>query len=467
MKLKKVFSSLMALGLATSLVACGEESDKDNNSDRKNESNVSDKKDEKDDDSSKEDSNSSDSQSKDDQGDELSDKDKADLADFDNLTGDDTLVIGTSEMSGDFFEGWSDNSYDVVVRRLIGTEGTNAYNTAVVDESGQWVDNDAVLSEKPKKVDNEDGSKTITYKLNKDLKWSDGEDVTADDYLFYSLLFSDSSYIPVTGATMAVGKDALKGYEDFHDPSKNIDEFEGLEKIDDYTFSVTIDSSFLPYYEEAYLSQQTPFPMHAVSENLAISKDGKKLVAKDGYEATEEDKKAYKDSIQAQIDNLNKQFKEDNEGLKVDEETQKAHDESISKLEERLNAEVDPTQQLKEQAMLKIADEYRRNPSVVCGPYKFDSFSNNMAKLSLNENYKGNFKGEKASIPKVIVQTVNQNIAVDLIENGDIDIWQDETEGGKIEQIRNAADEGKIKYNSYDRNGYGNVTFLTDRGSTK
>lgn len=467
MKFKKVFSSLMALGLATSLVACGEESDKDNNSDSKNESNVSDKKDEKDDDSSKEDSNSSDFQSKDDQGDELSDKDKADLADFDNLTGDDTLVIGTSEMSGDFFEGWSDNSYDVVVRRLIGTEGTNAYNTAVVDESGQWVDNDAVLSEKPKKVDNEDGSKTITYKLNKDLKWSDGEDVTADDYLFYSLLFSDSSYIPVTGATMAVGKDALKGYEDFHDPSKNIDEFEGLEKIDDYTFSVTIDSSFLPYYEEAYLSQQTPFPMHAVSENLAISKDGKKLVAKDGYEATEEDKKAYKDSIQAQIDNLNKQFKEDNEGLKVDEETQKAHDESISKLEERLNAEVDPTQQLKEQAMLKIADEYRRNPSVVCGPYKFDSFSNNMAKLSLNENYKGNFKGEKASIPKVIVQTVNQNIAVDLIENGDIDIWQDETEGGKIEQIRNAADEGKIKYNSYDRNGYGNVTFLTDRGSTK
>ena len=151
MKFKKVFSSLMALGLATSLVACGEESDKDNNSDSKNESNVSDKKDEKDDDSSKEDSNSSDFQSKDDQGDELSDKDKADLADFDNLTGDDTLVIGTSEMSGDFFEGWSDNSYDVVVRRLIGTEGTNAYNTAVVDESGQWVDNDAVLSEKPKK----------------------------------------------------------------------------------------------------------------------------------------------------------------------------------------------------------------------------------------------------------------------------------------------------------------------------
>ena len=53
MKFKKVFSSLMALGLATSLVACGEESDKDNNSDSKNESHVSDKKDEKDDDSSK------------------------------------------------------------------------------------------------------------------------------------------------------------------------------------------------------------------------------------------------------------------------------------------------------------------------------------------------------------------------------------------------------------------------------
>lgn len=469
MKIKKVFSSLMAVGLATTLAACGGENGEDNNTDQADKKSDVKSTDESKTETSQDEDSSSEGDTKDssNEGEEgLSDEDKAELDEFENVTGDDTLVIGTSEMSGDFFKGWSNNSYDVIVRRLIGTEGTNAYATSVVDESGQWVNNETVLAEEPKEVENEDGSKTITYKLNEDLKWSDGEAVTADDYLFYSLLFSDPSYTPVTGAT-TVGKDSLKGYEAFHDSSNDVDEFEGLEKIDDYTFSVTVDSSFLPYYEEAYLSQQMPFPMHAVTDNLAISEDGKKLVAKEGYEVTEEDKKAYKDSIQEQIDNQNKQFEEDNEGAEVDEETQKAHDDEIAKLEERLNADVDPTQQLKEQAMLKVVNEYRMNPSVVCGPYVFDSYSNNMAKLSLNENYKGNFKGEKASIPHVIVQTVNQNIAVDLLENGNIDIWQDETDGGKIEQMRNAADEGKIKYNTFDRNGYGNVTFLTDRGSTQ
>ena len=466
MKMKKVFSSLMALGLATTLAACGGGNDSINTSDEKDKKSDVEKTDEsKSEDTSKIDEDSTELGNEEDkQG--LSEKDKAELADFNNVTGDDTLVIGTSEMSGDFFEGWSNNSYDVIVRRLIGTEGTNSYATAVVDESGQWVNNDTVLAEEPKKVENEDGSKTITYKLNKDLKWSDGKPVTADDYLFYSLLFSDSSYIPVTGAT-AVGKDSLKGYEAFHDTSNPAEEFEGLEKIDDYTFSVTIDSSFLPYYEESYLAQQVPFPMHVVTDNLSINDNGKKLVVKDGYEVTEEDKKAYKESIEKQIENLNKQFEEENEGSEVDEESQKAHDEAIASLKERLNADVDPIQQLKEQAMLKVANEYRLNPSVVCGPYVFDSYSNNMAKLSLNKNYKGNFKGEKASIPHVIVQFVNKNIAIDLLENGNIDIWQDETEGGQIEHMRSAADEGKIKYNTYDRNGYGNVAFLTDRGSTQ
>ena len=118
--------------------------------------------------------------------------------------------------------------------------------------------------------------------------------------------------------------------------------------------------------------------------------------------------------------------------------------------------------------MLKEVNEYRVNPSVVAGPYKFDSYSNNMVKLSLNENYAGNFKGEKATIPNVILQVVNQKIAVDLLENGDIDIWEEESDGGAIDRIREAADKGTIGgFNTYERNGYGNLTFLTDRGTTK
>ena len=466
MKMKRIFSSLMALGLATSLASCGSGDSVKNDENANEESQVSEKPDENASNEDKKPDQAANTDQDQNQDDQESSDEKKELAEFTKVTDDNTLVIGTSPMNGDFFEGWSNNSYDVIIRRLIGTQGSNAYDTAVVDESGQWLDNLTVLAEAPEEVKNEDGSKTITYKLNQDLKWSDGEPVTADDYLFYALLFSDESYSKVTGAT-TVGKDALKGYEAFHKVNNGVDEFEGLEKIDDYTFAVTVDSSFLPYYEESFLSQQSPFPMHAVTDNLAISENGKKLVVKDGYEVTEEDRKAYKESIQKQIDNSNKKFEEDNEGQEIDSESQKAHDEEIANLEERLNGDVDPTIQLKEQAMLNIANDYRLNPTVSAGPYVFDSYSNNMVKLSLNPNYKGNFKGEVASIPHVIVQTVNANIAVDLLENGDIDIWQDETEGGKIDQIRTAAEAGKIKYNSFDRNGYGNVTFITDRGTTK
>ena len=62
--------------------------------------------------------------------------------------------------------------------------------------------------------------------------------------------------------------------------------------------------------------------------------------------------------------------------------------------------------------MIKETSDYRFNPAVTCGPYKFNKFENNMVKLDLNENYQGNFKGQKASIPHIIVQLVNRNICL-------------------------------------------------------
>ena len=455
MKMKRVFSSLMALGLASTLVACGGGENKD------------DKTDNKDADTKTEDKTEGEAA-------EGTEGEDQSAEDFESQTSDDTLVVGLGELNGDFLGGWTNNAGDVKVRRYMGIEGNNGYQTVVQDEGGEWVNNKAVLAEDPKSEENADGSKTVTFKLKEGLKWSDGEPVTADDYLFASLLHTHPEYSKLTGSTN-IGHDSAKGYEAYKKGDSDV--FEGLEKVDDLTFKVTIDASFLPYYEEAALLAQDPLPMHALSENLAVSKEGNKLVAKDGYTPTEEDKKAYVEGLDKQIEKQKADFEENYPAPEADaseedkaeyEEAKKENDAAIADLEARKTGDIDPTQQLIDEAMLKEVNEYRVNPSVVAGPYKFDSYSNNMVKLSLNENYAGNFKGEKATIPNVILQVVNQKIAVDLLENGDIDIWEEESDGGAIDRIREAADKGTIGgFNTYERNGYGNLTFLTDRGTTK
>ena len=453
---------MMALGLAATLAACGgEEAKKDDAAEKKDDQAVDQAADKKDDKDAKDEN-------------ALSDDEKAELDNFEKQTADDTLVVGTSEMSGDFYGSWSNNSYDVKVRRYIGTEGNNAYLTMVQDEGGQWQANMTVLEKEPETVKNEDGSETTTFTIKKDLKWSDGQPITADNYLFDMLFHAYPSYQLVTGA-FTIGADSVKGYEAYK--GGNDDKFEGLEKVDDYTFKVTTDASYLPYYESAFLKQVSPFPIHAIADNIEVAKEGNKIVAKDGYKPTEDEKKKYIENIDAQIAKTNEDFNEQNPAPKDDasedekkayEEAKAENDKKVADLEGRKSGDIDPTSMLIEEAMQKEFNEYRINPTVSCGPYKFDSYENNMAKLSLNENYAGNFKGEKATIPHVIVQYVNSKIAVDLLENGDIDLWESEAEGALIDQMRAAADEGKIGgYNTFERNGYGNVVFLTDRGTTK
>ncbi|WP_151409430.1 ABC transporter substrate-binding protein [Anaerococcus sp. Marseille-P9784] len=479
MKMKKVFSSLMALGLATTLVACGGNTDKDAEkpADNANEATDTENKDDASTDENADTEDNADDKTDDKESDENADDEdaeaKEELENFEKQTADDTLVIGTSELNGDWLQGWTNSAYDVKVRRLLGIEGNNGYGTVVQDEGGQWVTNSTVVDGEIEKIDNEDGSRTYRTKIKQGLKYSDGVEIKADDFLFGNLLFSHPSYIPVTAAT-TIGADSAKGYEAYHNGDTDI--FEGQKKIDDYTFEYTVDASFLPYFEEASLMGLSPFPMHEVTENLVVSKDGQKLETKEGYEVTEEDKKNYKDSLQQQIDKQNEDFEADYPAPKDDaSEDEKAeynaakeeHDAAIKKLEDKRDGEVDPTILLIEQAMLNVANNYRTNPKAVTGPYVYDGFENNMVKLSLNPEYAGNFKGDKATIPHIIVQTVNANIAVDLLENGDIDIWEEEADGGKIDQMRAATDAGKIKYNTFERNGYGDLSFITDRGATQ
>lgn len=403
---------------------------------------------------------------------ELDQDAKEDLDNFERQTSNDTLVVGVGSMNGDFIQGFGNDANDVKTRRLLGIEGNNGFTTYVQDENGKWQWNKAVLAEEPTSVNNDDGSMTVTFKLKDDVKWSDGEPLTADDFLFLTLLQSDYNYISMTGS-LQIGDDGLVGYEAFHNNDSN--ELEGLEKIDDYSFSVTIDAKELPYFDVQSLSNEGARPLHYIAPNLQVAENGKRLEVKDGYEVTESDKEEFIQSVDTRIGKLKEEFDENypevpEDGSEEKEEYDqdlKDRDEKIAELEASKEGDIDPTRLLIDKAAIFETEEYRFKPEVTPGPYKFESFKNNMTKLSLNENYPGNFRGDKATIPNIILQVINDNIAVDLLENGDIDVWEDENTGGKIDQMRKAADEGKIQIGSFERNGYGNITFLTDRGPTQ
>lgn len=456
MKIKKVFSSVMALGLSLTLASCGG-SDTDSVNPSEDVQTSKESTDE-----------STDSQEEND----LDQDAKEDLDNFESQTSNDTLVVGVGSMNGDFIQGFGNDANDVKTRRLLGIEGNNGFTTYVQDENGQWQWNKAVLAEEPTSVNNDDGSMTVTFKLKDDVKWSDGEPLTADDFLFLTLLQSDYNYISMTGS-LQIGDDGLVGYEAFH--NNQVDELEGLEKIDDYSFSVTIDAKELPYFDVQSLSNEGARPLHYIAPNLQVAENGKRLEVKDGYEVTESDKEEFIQSVDTRIGKLNEEFDENypevpEDGSEEKEEYYqdlKDRDEKIAELEASKEGDIDPTRLLIDKAAIFETEEYRFKPEVTPGPYKFESFKNNMTKLSLNENYPGNFRGDKATIPNIILQVINDNIAVDLLENGDIDVWEDENKGGKIDQMRKAADEGKIQIGSFERNGYGNITFLTDRGPTQ
>ena len=80
------------------------------------------------------------------------------------------------------------------------------------------------------------GKTTYTVKIRDDIKFSDGEPMTADDIIFTYYLICDPSFTggatlntqPITGLADYIEGDATK--------------IEGIKKVDDYTVSVTTDS---------------------------------------------------------------------------------------------------------------------------------------------------------------------------------------------------------------------------------
>jgi len=188
-----------------------------------------------------------------------------------------TLVVGTSDISGNFITGFGNNAYDVWIRTLI-----NGYETYSTTPQGEIVLNNTAVKDLKTEL-HADGNKTYTFEIHNDMKWNDGSAVTAKDYVGYILWYASPAWVEA-GATSTVGE-GLVGYSDYF--KGETDRLPGVKLINDYSFSVTLDASKLPYYYETSYAAFTPIPMDvwAPGATIDVTADGAKISGVDLVQA--------------------------------------------------------------------------------------------------------------------------------------------------------------------------------------
>ena len=308
------------------------------------------------------------------------------------------LIYGsTTEISGDIGPGawWTNNATDKMIRDLI-----NDYSPVTTNQGGEYIINPTVCGG-IESVANEDGTKTFTVKINEGLVFSNGEPITAANYVAYALI----GYSPAAAeagakltAAMVVGATEYQNGETA--------EISGVHLVDEYTYSITIASDYVPYFYELTYASLTPLyiPMYASADLTVV------------------------------------------EG------------ETGAKLEggELVAAEIDA-------ARWMYAD------AVSAGPYVMKSVDTGAleAVLEINPNYAGNFEGVKPQIQQLVIVKSDTATQFDALATGAIDVLDSLSDGTEVNTALDMEAQGGFKTVSFERNGYGKIQFQCDFGPTQ
>ena len=308
------------------------------------------------------------------------------------------IIYGsTTELNGDLGNAWwGNNASDALVRSLI-----NDYSVIVSNQGGEFIENKTVTSGVTSVV-NEDGSKTFTVGINKGLVYNNGEPITAKDFVAYALV----AYSPeLKEAGGKVSPDTVVGAPEYQSGETNV--LSGVRLIDEYTYAITINPDYLPYYFDITYASLSPLylPMYAPTATPEVKDDGEGAYLDGGALVPEEldaTRNIYKDRVSA-------------------------------------------------------------------GPYQLEDLDLGTltATLVLNPNYAGNFEGVKPSVEKILVVKAVQETMMDQLETGAIDFLSTLTDGSEVQRALDMEATGNFRTVHYERNGYGAIFFQCDFGPTQ
>lgn len=312
------------------------------------------------------------------------------------------VILGEiTEPNGDITPSWTNGATDYDAFKLITGQAP-----VERDKDGKWIDNPTV-AESIEATENEDGSRTYTIKIKDGLLWSNGDPITASDYVFFYMFWGSNEVLADLEATEANAyyTSYVKGFDKYS--TGESDTFEGIHLIDENTYSVTIDAKFLPYYYgKALVANQPEYMKGWVPEDVTLEETENGVKFSDNYTA-----EYIGDSV----------------------------------------------------------EKYRYNPTACSGPYMFTSFDANAYTYTLtkNPNYPGNYEGQTANIETVLLKYVKVDTMMDQLKTGAVDILVQVADGDKIEAGLDMVEEGGFDYITFPRAGYGMLSFKCNQGPTQ
>lgn len=323
------------------------------------------------------------------------------------------VVIGTStEASGDW-------AYSAFVRNPNATDKavmtlTDDMTTVESDQHGDYGINKTVVKSY-ERIEEENGNVTFKFVINDGLKFNNGEAVTAENFVAWTMFVTSPAgkEMGVVSATYNM----LPGGLAYRNGETNV--LSAVRLYDEKTFSITIaktgedgETSYLPYYYDiTYASMRAVNLTYWFGEGWSVKDDGEGVyfVNADGKEFTAE-----------------------------------TVGETVT------------------------AGRFATGNRVTAGPYNLVSFDQSSREivLEVNENYNGNFEGQKPGIQKLVIVKTSDDTVMDMISTGQIQIYSQIADGAQVNAVLDLIEAGTIDSSpsQYDRAGYGYFGFACDLG---
>lgn len=326
------------------------------------------------------------------------------------------VVIGSStEASGDW-------AYSAFVRNPNATDNavmklTDDMTTVESDQHGDYGINKTVVKSY-ERIEEENGNVTFKFVINDGLKFNNGEAVTAENFVAWTMFVTSPAgkEMGVVSATYNM----LPGGLAYRNGETNV--LSAVRLYDEKTFSITIaktgedgETSYLPYYYDiTYAAMQAVNLTYWFGEGWSVKDDGEGVyfVNADGKEFTAE-----------------------------------TVGETVT------------------------AARFATGNRVTAGPYNLVSFDQSSREivLEVNENYNGNFEGQKPGIQKLVIVKTSEDTVMDMITTGQIQIYSQIADGSEVNAVMDLIEAGTINSSTsqYDRAGYGYFGFACDLGPTQ
>lgn len=323
------------------------------------------------------------------------------------------VVIGTStEASGDW-------AYSAFVRNPNATDNavmklTDDMFTIQSNQHGDYVINKTVVKSY-ERIEEENGNVTFKFVINDGLKFNNGEPVTAENFVAWKMFLCSPAgkEMGVVSATYNM----LPGGLAYRNGETNV--LSAVRLYDEKTFSITIaktgedgKTSYLPYYYDLIYSE-----MQAVNLNYWFG---------EGWSVKDDGEGVYF------VNADGKEFTAETVGETV------------------------------------TAGRFATGNRVTAGPYNLVSFDESSREivLEVNENYNGNFEGQKPGIKKLVIVKTSDDTVMDMISTGQIQIYSGIADGSQVNAVLDLIEAGTIDSSpsQYDRAGYGYFGFACDLG---